>query len=114
MPDAAAFATIDKPTLLVAASESPPEQREMTEAMADTLPNARAAQVAGGHLVDPAAPEVLALRRGSARASVAAPGESVGLPETPAPEDWPRRSRLRLALEQKCAPNAPSSGPSRR
>jgi pimeloyl-ACP methyl ester carboxylesterase len=60
MPDAAAFATIDKPTLLVAASESPPEQREMTEAMADALPNARAAQVAGGHLVDPAAPEVLA------------------------------------------------------
>jgi pimeloyl-ACP methyl ester carboxylesterase len=60
MPDAAAFATIDKPTLLVAASESPPEQREMTEAMADVLPNARAAQVAGGHLVDPAAPEVLA------------------------------------------------------
>ena len=60
MPDAAAFATIDKPTLLVAASESPPEQREMTEAMAGVLPNARTALVAGGHLVDPAAPEVLA------------------------------------------------------
>ncbi len=38
MPDAAAFATIDKPALLVAASESPPEQREMTEAMAGVLP----------------------------------------------------------------------------
>jgi hypothetical protein len=60
MPDAAAFATIDKPTLLVAASESPPEQREMTEAMADALPDARTALVAGGHLIDPAAPEVLA------------------------------------------------------
>ncbi len=60
MPDAAAFATIDKPTLLVAASESPPEQREMTEAMADALPDARTALVGGGHLIDPAAPEVLA------------------------------------------------------
>ncbi len=60
MPDAAAFATIDKPTLLVAASESPPEQREMTEAMADALPDARTALVAGGHLIDPAAPEVVA------------------------------------------------------
>jgi esterase len=60
MPDAAAFATIDKPALLVAASESPPEQREMTEAMAGALPNARTALVAGGHLIDPAAPDVLA------------------------------------------------------
>ncbi|MGH2994257.1 MAG: alpha/beta fold hydrolase [Solirubrobacterales bacterium] len=60
MPDAAAFATIDKPALLVAASESLPEQREMTEAMARVLPKARAALVGGGHLVDPAAPEVLA------------------------------------------------------
>jgi esterase len=60
MPDAAAFARIEVPALLVAASESPPEQRDMTEAMAEVLPNARAVQVAGGHLVDPAAPEVLA------------------------------------------------------
>jgi len=59
MPDASAFATIDKPTLLVAASESPPPQREMTKAMADALPNARLALVAGGHLIDPAAAEVL-------------------------------------------------------
>lgn len=60
MPDAAAFATIDKPTLLVAASDSPPEQRDMTEAMARVLPNARTVLVAGGHLIDPAAPEVRA------------------------------------------------------
>jgi esterase len=60
MPDAAAFATIDKPALLVAASESPREQREMTDAMAGALPHARTALVGGGHLVDPAAPEVLA------------------------------------------------------
>jgi esterase len=60
MPDAAAFATIDKPALLVAASESPPPQREMTEAMAGMLPNARTALVGGGHLIDPAGPQVLA------------------------------------------------------
>ncbi|HEX6229965.1 MAG TPA: alpha/beta hydrolase [Solirubrobacterales bacterium] len=59
MPGAGAFATIEVPTLLVAAAESPPEQRAMTEAMADALPNARTALVGGGHLVDPAAPEVL-------------------------------------------------------
>jgi len=60
MPGAAALATIDRPALLVAASESPPEQREMTEAMARALPNARTALVAGGHMIDPAGPEVLA------------------------------------------------------
>ena len=60
MPGADAFATIDKPALLVAASDSPPEQREMTEAMAGVLPNARTALVGGGHLIDPGAPEVLA------------------------------------------------------
>lgn len=63
MPDAAAFATIDKPALLVAASDSPPMQREMTDAMAGVLPNSRTALVTGGHLIDPAAPEVLAFAR---------------------------------------------------
>ena len=32
----------------------------MTEAMAGALPDARTVLVAGGHLIDPAAPEVLA------------------------------------------------------
>jgi esterase len=59
-PDAAAFSTIEQPALLLAATESPPEQREMTEAMAEALPNARLALVGGGHLIDPAVPEVLA------------------------------------------------------
>lgn len=58
-PDAGAFASIDKPVLLVVASGSPPEQREMTAAMADALPNARTSLVGGGHLIDPASPEVL-------------------------------------------------------
>ena len=60
MPDAAAFATIEQPTLLVAATDSPPAGREMTEAMQRALPNARMTLVGGGHLIDPAAPEVLA------------------------------------------------------
>jgi pimeloyl-ACP methyl ester carboxylesterase len=60
MPDSAAFAHIDVPTLLVAASDSPPEQRDMTEGMADVMPNARLVQVGGGHLINPAGPEVLA------------------------------------------------------
>jgi esterase len=60
MPDAAAFARIEVPALLVAASGSPREQRDMTDAMAEVLPHARTVRVAGGHLVDPAAPEVLA------------------------------------------------------
>lgn len=60
MADAAAFATIDKPVLLVAASGSPPEQRDMTEKMAEALPDARLARIGGGHLVDPAGTEVLA------------------------------------------------------
>lgn len=60
MPDAAAFATIEQATLLVAATDSPAEGREMTEAMARVLPNARLELVGGGHLIDPAGPEVLA------------------------------------------------------
>ncbi len=63
MPGAAAFATIDRPALLVAASDSPPEGRAMTDAMAAVLPNASSVLVEGGHLIDPAAPEVLAFVR---------------------------------------------------
>ena len=58
--DAAALATIQQPTLLVAAAESPPEFRQPVEVLAAALPNARKALVGGGHLIDPAAPEVLA------------------------------------------------------
>lgn len=58
--DAAALAAIEQPVLLIAATDSPPQFREPNEAMADALPNARSALVGGGHLIDPAAPEVLA------------------------------------------------------
>jgi pimeloyl-ACP methyl ester carboxylesterase len=58
--DAPALATIQQPALLVAAGDSPPEFHEPIEALAQTLPNARTALVGGGHLIDPAAPEVIA------------------------------------------------------
>ena len=57
MPEAAAFATIEAPALLVAASDSPPQQRDMTEMTAEVLPKARLVRVQGGHMVDPAGPE---------------------------------------------------------
>jgi len=60
MPDAAAFATIEVPALLVAGSDSPPEQRDMTEKMAEVLHKARLVRIGGGHLIDPAGAEVLA------------------------------------------------------
>jgi esterase len=58
--DAAALASIEQPVLLVAATDSRPELREPTEALAAALPNTRTALVSGGHLINPAAPEVLA------------------------------------------------------
>jgi esterase len=58
--DPASLTTIEQPALLVAATDSRPELREPTAAMADALPNARTALVGGGHLINPAAPEVLA------------------------------------------------------
>lgn len=54
------FAGLDLPALVVAARESPPPQRAMSERMAACLPRAQLARVDGGHLIDPAAPEVLA------------------------------------------------------
>jgi hypothetical protein len=58
--DAAALAAISQPALLVAASGSPPELREPTEALARTLPGARLQLVGGDHLIDPAGPAILA------------------------------------------------------
>lgn len=57
--DPAALATIRQPTLLVAAADSPAVFRQMTEAMAAAIPNARTVLVRGGHLVNPAEPAVL-------------------------------------------------------
>lgn len=54
------LARIDKPTLLVAATDSPPAFRRVHEKAVAAIPNARAALVGGGHMVDPADPAVLA------------------------------------------------------
>lgn len=59
MPGPDEFASIEVPVLLVAATDSPAEQREMTTAMHRALPDARLETVEGGHLIDPAAPAVL-------------------------------------------------------
>jgi esterase len=61
--DADALAGVEQPALLVAAADSRPELREPTEALAEALPNARLVVVEGGHLIDPAGPEVLAFVR---------------------------------------------------
>jgi pimeloyl-ACP methyl ester carboxylesterase len=58
--DATALAALEQPVLVVMAADSPPEFHEPPRALADALPNARAVLVGGGHLIDPAAPEVLA------------------------------------------------------
>jgi hypothetical protein len=50
---------IVQPVLLVSAADSPPEFHEAPAALAAAIPNARTAKVGGGHLIDPAAPEVI-------------------------------------------------------
>ena len=56
----AALAAIAVPVLLVIAAGSPPEFHEPVEALAAALPDARTVTVGGGHIIDPAAPEVVA------------------------------------------------------
>jgi esterase len=58
--DAAALAAIEQPTLLIVAADSPPAFHQAAEALAAAIPGARTSFVGGGHLIDPAAPEVLA------------------------------------------------------
>jgi hypothetical protein len=55
--DQAALSTIDKPTLLLAAADSPQAFRQVTDATAAAIPNSRTLE--GGHLIDPADPAVL-------------------------------------------------------
>jgi pimeloyl-ACP methyl ester carboxylesterase len=57
--DPARLATIDKPTLLVAATGSLEAFQEATAALAAALPRAWTVTVGGNHLVDPAGPAVL-------------------------------------------------------
>lgn len=50
---------IDIPVLLVAAEESPAEFHRLTELTAAAIPAARTVLVGGGHMIDPAGPEIL-------------------------------------------------------
>ena len=56
---AADLAAVGQPTLLVSAEDSPDGLRRVDVALATQLPNARSLLVPGGHLIDPADPEVL-------------------------------------------------------
>lgn len=58
--DVAALAGIEQPALVVTARDSPPEFHQAPEAIAKALPSARLLSVEGGHLIDPAGPEVIA------------------------------------------------------
>ena len=51
--------TIAHPTLLVAGKDSPPAFAEVTNLMAEAMPEARVEWVEGGHVINPAHPAVL-------------------------------------------------------
>jgi pimeloyl-ACP methyl ester carboxylesterase len=52
--------TIEQPTLLVVAKDSPqPGYAEVTSVMAAAMPSARVEWIEGGHLINPAHPVVL-------------------------------------------------------
>lgn len=52
------LARIGQPTLVVGAADSPQAFRDMTDRIAGAIPDSRRALVEGGHLVNPAHPEV--------------------------------------------------------
>ena len=57
--DEDALSSIEHPTLLVSAAESPEPLRRVAARLASLLPNVEEARVEGGHLIDPADPAVL-------------------------------------------------------
>ena len=57
--DEAALSAIEHQTLLVSAAGSPEPFRRVAAKLASLLPNVEEARVEGGHLIDPAGPEVL-------------------------------------------------------
>lgn len=58
--DRGALETITTPTLVVSGTDSPGAFRRVTAALAEAIPHARTAVVAGGHMIDPTDPAVLA------------------------------------------------------
>ena len=57
--DEGALSTIEQPVLLVSAADSDESFRRVNERLAALLPNAEEVRVEGGHVIDPAHPEVL-------------------------------------------------------
>jgi len=57
--DRDALSSLAKPTLLVAAAHSTAAYRQITDAMADTIPGSRRVLVGGGHNISPSEPGVL-------------------------------------------------------
>ena len=57
--DERALATIQQPTLLVSAEDSAEPFRRVSDRLAALLPNAEELHVEGGHVIDPAHPEIL-------------------------------------------------------
>jgi hypothetical protein len=58
LTDPSGLAELAVPTLVVTADDSPEPIRRGSEALARTLPQARAVRAGGGHAIDPAGPEV--------------------------------------------------------
>jgi esterase len=61
LTDASGLADLRVPTLIVGAEDSPEPLQRATDALAQALPRARVARVAGGHAIDPAGEDVLRL-----------------------------------------------------
>jgi pimeloyl-ACP methyl ester carboxylesterase len=59
-PTEAQLRSLSQPTLLVTAADSAPIYADVTEALAAVIPQARVERVAGGHVINPAHPAVLA------------------------------------------------------
>jgi pimeloyl-ACP methyl ester carboxylesterase len=60
LADNSGLAALRTPTLIVAAEDSPESLQHGTDGLARALPQAQTVRVGGGHVIDPAGPEVLA------------------------------------------------------
>jgi pimeloyl-ACP methyl ester carboxylesterase len=76
--DPEALARIEAPVLLVSSEESAPELQDPVLALGRAMPRAQAARVPGGHVIDPASPEVLAFVDGVLGAGGGVRGGSSG------------------------------------
>ena len=60
LADNSGLAALRTPTLIVAADDSPESLQHGTDGLVRALPQARVVRVGGGHVIDPAGPDVLA------------------------------------------------------